>query len=125
MPHIPVAYWREEIARLNEQAKSAPPEAIVKALHGEKIDKPVEGRIEVGAAVQSAYFHRDLGIWGFFERKRTARGFSYDPCRILEHGMEPDCKPRLQGLRVRPEGPTTASAASRLTTCTAPRLPGG
>lgn len=80
----PVAYWREEIARLNEQAKSAPPEAIVKLSTAKKIDKRVEGRIEVGTAVPSAYFHRDLGIWGFFERKRTARGFSYDPCRILE-----------------------------------------
>lgn len=35
-------------------------------------------------AVPSAYLHRDLGVWSFFERKRTSRGFSYDPCRILE-----------------------------------------
>ena len=36
------------------------------------------------AAVPSAYLHRDLGVWSFFERNRTSRGFSYDPCRILE-----------------------------------------
>ena len=40
--------------------------------------------MEMGAAVPSAYFHRDLGIADFFERRRTARRFSFDPCRILE-----------------------------------------
>lgn len=49
-----------------------------------RIDKRSEGRVELGAAVPSAYLHRDLGVWSFFERKRTSRGFSYDPCRILE-----------------------------------------
>lgn len=40
--------------------------------------------MEMGAAVPSAYFHRDLGIWGFFENRRMARKFEFDPCRILE-----------------------------------------
>ena len=62
----PVAHFEEECRRMTAEAARA------------------EGRVELGAAVPSAYLHRDLGIWSFFERKRTSRGFSYDPCRILE-----------------------------------------
>ena len=80
----PVAHFRAEVEAENEaaRAEAAP---ITVTLHPlRKIDKRAEGRVEMGAAVPSAYFHRDLGIWGFFERKRTARKFGYDPCRILE-----------------------------------------
>ena len=80
----PVAYWQAEVARRNAEAASEPAKVIVKLSTAKKIGKRAEGRVEMGAAVPSAYFHRDLGIWGFFERKRTARGFSYDPCRMLE-----------------------------------------
>ena len=80
----PIAHWQAEVARLNEQAASESPQAIVKLSFAKKIDKRAEGRIDMGAAVPSAYFHRDLRVRDFFERKRTARGFSYDPCRILE-----------------------------------------
>ncbi len=80
----PVAFWQAEVARLNEQAASESPKATVKLSTAKRIDKRTEGRVDMGAAVPSAYFHRDLRIWDFFERKRTARGFSYDPCRILE-----------------------------------------
>ena len=80
----PVAHFRAEVEAENEaaRAQAAP---ITVTLHPlERIDKRAEGRVEMGAAVPSAYFHRDLGIWSFFERRRTARGFAYDPCRILE-----------------------------------------
>ena len=80
----PVAHFRAEVEAENEAARagSAP---ITVTLHPlKRIDKRAEGRVEMGAAVPSAYFHRDLGIGDFFERKRTARGFAYDPCRILE-----------------------------------------
>lgn len=80
----PVAHFRAEVEAENEaaRAEAAP---ITVTLHPlEKIDKRSEGRVEMGAAVPSAYFHRDLGIWGFFERRRTARKFEFDPCRILE-----------------------------------------
>ena len=80
----PIAHFRAEVEAENEaaQAEAAP---ITVTLHPlKKIDKRAESRVAMGAAVPSAYFHRDLGIAGFFERKRTARGFSYDPCRILE-----------------------------------------
>ncbi len=80
----PVAHFKAEVAAENEaaRAKAAP---ITVTLHPlQRIDKRTVNQIDMGAAVPSAYFHRDLGIWGFFERKRTARGFSYDPCRILE-----------------------------------------
>lgn len=80
----PVAFWQAEVARLNEQAANASPQMIVKLSTAKKIDKRLEGRIDMGAAIPSAYFHRDLGVWDFFERRRTARSFSYDPCRILE-----------------------------------------
>jgi hypothetical protein len=80
----PVAHFRAEVEAENEaaRAEAAP---ITVTLHPlQKIDKRAEGRVDMGAAVPSAYFHRDLGVWGFFERKRTARRFEFDPCRILE-----------------------------------------
>ncbi len=80
----PVAWWSAEVKRRNAEAAPEPSKVIVKLSTAKKIDKRAEGRVEMGAAVPSAYFHRDLGIWGFFERKRTARSFSFDPCRILE-----------------------------------------
>ena len=80
----PVAFWEAEVARRNAEAASGAAKVIVKLSTSRKIDKRAEGRVEMGAAVPSAYFHRDLGVRDFFERRRTARGFGYDPCRILE-----------------------------------------
>ena len=80
----PIAHFQAEVDAENEaaRAEAAPIEVTLHPL--ERIDKRAEGRMEMGAAVPSAYFHRDLGIWDFFERKRTARRSSWDPCRILE-----------------------------------------
>lgn len=80
----PVAHFEEECRRMTAEAARAEAPIAVEFTASKKIDKRAEGRVELGAAVPSAYLHRDLGIWSFFERKRTARGFSYDPCRILE-----------------------------------------
>lgn len=80
----PVAHFEEECRRMTAEAARAEATIAVEFTASKKIDKRAEGRVELGAAVPSAYLHRDLGIWSFFERKRTARGFSYDPCRILE-----------------------------------------
>lgn len=80
----PVAHFKAEVAAENEAARGASAPVIVKLAPGRKIGKRREGRMEMGAAVPSAYFHRDLGIWGFFENRRMARKFEFDPCRILE-----------------------------------------
>lgn len=80
----PVAHFEEECRRMTAEAARAEAPIAAQFTASKKIDKRAEGRVELGAAVPSAYLHRDLGIWSFFERKRTARGFSYDPCRILE-----------------------------------------
>lgn len=80
----PVAFWRGEAARMNAEARERSAPVIVKLSPAEKVDKRSEGRVDMGAAVPSAYFHRDLGVWRFFERKRTARPLSCDPCRVLE-----------------------------------------
>ena len=80
----PVAHFEEECRRMTAEAARTETPIAVQFTASKKIDKRAEGRVELGAAVPSAYLHRDLGIWSFFERKRTARGFSYDPCRILE-----------------------------------------
>lgn len=80
----PVAHFEEECRRMTEEAARAQATVTVEFSAARKIDKRSEGRVELGAAVPSAYLHRDLGVWSFFERKRTSRGFSYDPCRILE-----------------------------------------
>ena len=80
----PIAHFQAEVDAENEaaRAEAAPIEVTLHPL--ERIDKRAGGRMEMGAAVPSAYFHRDLGIWSFFERKRTARRSAWDPCRILE-----------------------------------------
>lgn len=80
----PVAHFEEECRRMTAEAARAEAPVTVEFSAARRIDKRSEGRVELGAAVPSAYLHRDLGVWSFFERKRTARGFSYDPCRILE-----------------------------------------
>lgn len=80
----PVAHFEEECRRMTAEAARAQAPVTVEFSAARRIGKRAEGRVELGAAVPSAYLHRDLGIWSFFERKRTARGFSYDPCRILE-----------------------------------------
>ena len=80
----PVAHFKAEVEAENAAARAeAAPIAVT--LHPlKKIGKRREGRVDMGAAVPSAYFHRDLGIADFFERRRTARKFEFDPCRILE-----------------------------------------
>ena len=80
----PIAHFKAEVDAENEaaRAEAAP---ITVTLHPlQKIDKRSEGRVDMGAAVPSAYFHRELGVADFFERRRTARKAGYDPCRILE-----------------------------------------
>lgn len=80
----PIAHFEEECRRLTaeEEAKNAP--ISINFYPEQKIDMRKENQVELGAAIPSAYFHRDLDIWSFFERKRTARKVDYDPCRILE-----------------------------------------
>lgn len=80
----PIAFWQEEVARRNAAAKEAAAPIIVKFTAERKIDKREAGQVELGSCIPSAYFHRDLKIWDFFEKKRTARKFAYDPSRILE-----------------------------------------
>lgn len=80
----PIAFWHEEIERRNARAKEAASPLTIKFSPLKKIDKRTENHVELGASVVSSYFHRDLGIWDFFERKRTARNFKYDPSRIVE-----------------------------------------
>lgn len=80
----PIAHFEAECKRMTEEenAKNAP--ISLDFYPYQKIDMRTNYQMELGAAIPSAYFHRDLGIWSFFERKRTARNFNYDPCRILE-----------------------------------------
>ena len=79
----PIARFQAEVDAENEaaRAESAPVTVTLRPMRG--IDRRAEGRVEMGAAVPSAYLHRDLGIWDFFERRRTSRRLSCDPCRTL------------------------------------------
>lgn len=80
----PIAYWKDEVARRNAELKAEHSPICFEISPLKKIS-PEDGKtIDVGALVGSAYFYRDLGIWNFFEKKRTARTFDFDPCRILE-----------------------------------------
>lgn len=100
----PIAHFKAEVEAENAAARAEAAPMTVTLHPLRKIDKRSEGRIDMGAAVPSAYFHRDLGIWDFFERRRTSRGFSYDPCRILE---------LLAWNRISDPGPKKAAHASR------------
>ena len=80
----PIAHFKAECERMNEEAKQKNASVMMEFFPNKKIDVRSCNQIELGAAIPSAYFHRDLGIWDFFEKKRTARKFKYDPCRILE-----------------------------------------
>lgn len=80
----PIAYWTEEVARRNEEAQRAHASIVVEFSPSQKIDKRNAHTLEVGAAIVDRYFYCDLGIWDFFEKKRTARNFDFDPTRILE-----------------------------------------
>lgn len=82
----PVAHFRAEVARENEAAREARAPVIVKIAPGRRIDKREEGhgRVDMGAAVPSAYLHRDLGLWAYFENRRAGRRTSCDPFRVLE-----------------------------------------
>ncbi|MCF0230762.1 MAG: IS1634 family transposase [Enterococcus sp.] len=81
----PVSHWKKIIEERNMAAKEAAAPIITKFSSAKKIDKrDKKMRVELGAVVPSAYFHRDLKIWDFFENRRSNRKFNYDPCRILE-----------------------------------------
>lgn len=80
----PIAYWTEEVARRNKEAKQKQIPLVVEFSPKQKIDKRGVHTLELGAAIVDRYFYCDLGIWDFFEKKRTARKFDFDPVRILE-----------------------------------------
>ena len=70
----PVAHFEEECRRMTAEAARAEAPIAVEFTASKKIDKRAEGRVELGAAVPSAYLHRDLGIW------------SFDLCQDFGHG---------------------------------------
>lgn len=81
----PIGHFTEECARRNEARRAGTEPVIVKIGPLQRIDKrDGEARVELGAAVVDAYLNRDLGLWSFFERRRTARRVSFDPYRVLE-----------------------------------------
>ena len=80
----PIAHFTAEVEAEDLARKEKTKPIEVAFYPNQKIDKNTCHTLELGAAVPSAYFHRILGIGNFFEKKRTARNFTYDPCRILE-----------------------------------------
>ena len=81
----PVAHFTEECARRNEARRAQAEPVIARISPLQRVDKrDGEARVELGAAVVDAYLNRDLGLLGFFERRRTARKVAFDPYRVLE-----------------------------------------
>lgn len=80
----PIAHFADEVAAENARRGEERRPIEVSFPVDEKIDKRAAAVIELGEAVPSAYFHRDLGLGDFFERRRTARRGSFDPGRVLE-----------------------------------------
>jgi hypothetical protein len=81
----PIAHFTEECRRRTQRRRELTEPVICRISPLQKVDK--RGRhaqIELGAAVVDAYLHRDLGLWSFFERRRTARRVAFDPFRVLE-----------------------------------------
>lgn len=80
----PIAHFKEVAKQMDAEVREENAPKIMKFYPKQKIDKRECNQVELGTAVISKYFHKDLGIWRFFEKKRTARKFRADPCRILE-----------------------------------------
>ena len=80
----PIAHFEQVVKEMNEQARQENAPITIKFHPKKKIDMRITHELELGSAVPSKYFHHDLDIWRFFDKKRTARNFKYDPCRILE-----------------------------------------
>ena len=80
----PISHFKAVCKEMNENAAKENEPVLIKFFPKKKIDTRNCNQIELGSAIPSAYFHRVLGIWDFFEKKRTSRKFKYDPCRILE-----------------------------------------
>lgn len=80
----PISHFEAECRRRNKEAKALAAPITVEFTSERKIDKRAVGQIELGASIPSAYFHRTLGIWSFFESKRTSRKYDFNPARILE-----------------------------------------
>ena len=65
----PIAHFKAECERMNGEAKQKNASVMMEFFPNKKIDVRSCNQIELGAAIPSAYFHRDLGVWDFFEKK--------------------------------------------------------
>lgn len=79
----PIAYFKAECERMNEEATSENEPIVLKFSPNKKIDKRKENFIDLGAAVVLKYMQA-LGIERFFDNRRKEANFNYNPCRILE-----------------------------------------
>lgn len=79
----PIAHFKEECERMNEEEATRRAPLAVEFHIGQKIDKRKQGFVDLGAAVVLKYLH-ELGVERFFDNRRRRTSFSYDPCRILE-----------------------------------------
>lgn len=100
----PLSYYRALIKQETEELKEKP--YTIELYPNKKIDKKKELRKEVGATFLLDVMHNYLGLGIFFERKRTARSFTYNPMRILEllvcdRALHPSSKKRAFELKDR------------------------
>lgn len=80
----PIRHFEEVVKQMNDEEKSQNAPINIKLFPKRKINKRLVNQVDLGAAIPSKYFHYDLGLWNFFEKKRTARKIKVDPCRVLE-----------------------------------------
>lgn len=80
----PIKHFEEVVKQMDEEEKSQNAPINIKLFPKRKINKRLANQLDLGAAITSKYFHYDLGLWTFFEKKRTARKIKVDPCRVLE-----------------------------------------
>lgn len=80
----PIKHFEEVVKQMNDEEKSQNAPINIKLFPKRKINKRLANQLDLGAAIPSKYFHKDLGLWNFFEKKRTARKIKVNPCRVLE-----------------------------------------
>lgn len=80
----PIKHFEEVVKQMDDEEKSQNAPINIKLFPKRKINKRLANQLDLGAAIPSKYFHYDLGLWTFFEKKRTARKIKVDPCRVLE-----------------------------------------
>lgn len=80
----PVAHFQAEIEQLNQKRQNADEPATISFPPSARIPLGHARRIEAGAAICSAYFHRNLGLGAFFQQAIARKQCPAIAARVFE-----------------------------------------